>query len=329
MRRRMLPWLLALAPAAVAVAVWIASRTGALTDERIEIRLSALRGDWLLAGGLVLSALACGALLLAARRDARWRRRLAEQVAASARERHLLLSRLDHELKNPLTAMRAALANVTAGAPGPERATGLSSIETQVLRLSRLTADLRKIADVESSPVDRRLLEVAPLLEEAVEVAGEQPAAADRVLTLDLPRAPWPLPQVSGDGDLLTLAFVNLVDNAIKFTGPGGRIEVRAREAAGRVVVEVADTGPGIGSDELPHIWEELYRGPRGRAVPGSGLGLALVRAVVERHGGSVGVESRMGQGTVVRLELPGEPRDGARPAAVVAPPQKAADPAT
>src|SRR3954454_10497872 len=184
MGRRLL-WTVTLLPLAVALAVWIASRTGALTDDRIEIRLSALRGDWFLAVGILLSALACGALVIARRRDARWRRRLAEQAAASTRERHLLLSRLDHELKNPLTAMRAALANVTAGDPGQERATGLSSIETQVLRLSRLTADLRKIADVESSELDRRPLEVAPLLEEAVEVAGEQPAAADRVLTLD------------------------------------------------------------------------------------------------------------------------------------------------
>ena len=329
MARRVLPWVAALLPLAVALAIWIAFRTGVLADERIEIRISALRGDWFLAAGIALSALACGALLLVRQRDARWRRRLEEQAAESARERRLLLSRLDHELKNPLTAMRAALANVSVGAPGPERATGLSSIEAQVLRLSRLTADLRKIADVESSEVDRRPLEVAPLLEEAVEVAGEQPAAADRVLTLDLPRAPWPLPQISGDGDLLTLAFVNLVDNAIKFTGPGGRIEVRAREASGRVVIEVADTGPGIGADELPFIWEELYRGPRGRAVPGSGLGLALVRAVIERHGGSVGVESRLGQGTVIRLELPGGARDGSGPAAAVRAPQKAADPAT
>src|SRR3954469_25031708 len=141
-QHRVLPWIAALVPLAVAVAVWVASRTGALTDDRIEIRLSALRGDWFLAAGLLLSALACGFLVVAERRDARWRARFAEQAAESTRERHLLMSRLDHELKNPLTAMRAALANVTAGVPGQERATGLSSIETQVLRLSRLTADL-------------------------------------------------------------------------------------------------------------------------------------------------------------------------------------------
>jgi two-component system OmpR family sensor kinase len=71
------------------------------------------------------------------------------------------------------------------------------------------------------------------------------------------------------------------------------------------VVVEVADTGPGIGPEDLEHIWEELYRSPDARSVPGSGLGLALVRAVVERHGGTVDAETRLGHGTVLRVQLP------------------------
>jgi two-component system OmpR family sensor kinase len=110
---------------------------------------------------------------------------------------------------------------------------------------------------------------------------------------------------VRGDWELLSLALLNLVDNAMKYTAPGDRIEVRARESAGMVVVEVADTGPGIGPDDLGHIWEELYRSPDARTVPGSGLGLALVRAVVERHGGSVDAETRVGHGTVMRVQLP------------------------
>jgi two-component system OmpR family sensor kinase len=70
-------------------------------------------------------------------------------------------------------------------------------------------------------------------------------------------------------------------------------------------VIEVADTGPGIPEDEIPRVWEELYRGREARGVPGSGLGLALVRAVIERHGGQVTMRSRVGQGTVVRVTLP------------------------
>ena len=73
----------------------------------------------------------------------------------------------------------------------------------------------------------------------------------------------------------------------------------------GHVVLEVADTGQGIAAEDLPQVWDELYRSPAARTVPGSGLGLPLVRAVVERHGGRVGVESRLGSGTVVRVSLP------------------------
>jgi len=303
--RHLARWTVALLPAVLAAAVWGAIRGGLLPDRRLAIEVTALRSDWIVAVGGVVSLVACGAVLLLGVRDAAWRRRLDAQMSDAALDRRLLLSRLDHELKNPLTAMRAALANVSATATGSDQDAGLRSIEAQVLRLSRLTADLRKIADVESSEVDRRPIDVAAMLEEAMEIAREQPAAAERSLSLDLPRAPWPLPQLRGDWELLSLAVLNLVDNAMKYTAPGDRIEVRARESGGSVVVEVADTGPGIPTEDLPHIWEELYRSPRARSVAGSGLGLALVRAVVEQHGGTVAAESRVGRGTVVRVELP------------------------
>jgi two-component system, OmpR family, sensor kinase len=104
---------------------------------------------------------------------------------------------------------------------------------------------------------------------------------------------------------LLFLAVYNLLDNTLKFTRPGDTIEVRAFEDGSHVAVEVADTGPGIPESEAPHVWEELYRAEGARGIPGSGLGLALVRAIVERHGGQVTLRSRAGQGTVVALRLP------------------------
>jgi len=173
------------------------------------------------------------------------------------------------------------------------------------LRLSRLAADLRKLADlgtldVESSPVD-----VGQLLQEVLEVAQERPKASQRTLNLSLPQAPWPLPHVQGDQDLLFLAVHNLVDNAIKFTAPGDTIEIRGFEDGDRVVIEIADTGPGIPEDEISLVWDELYRGQGARGIPGSGLGLALVRAIAERHGGEVNLRSRSGQGTVFTLRLP------------------------
>jgi two-component system, OmpR family, sensor kinase len=310
--RPLLRWALALLPLAVGTAVWTALRSGLASDERIGVQVSALRSDWVLAAGALVSTASCLGVALRSRRDARWRRLLEERAAAATRDRRLLLSRLDHELKNPLTAMRAALANVSGSAEDADREAGLRSIESQVLRLSRLTADLRKIAELASSERDRRLLDVVPLLEEAVDIAREQAPAAERRLSVGLPEASSAMPPVVGDADLLTLAVVNLVDNAIKYTSAGDRIEVRARDASNRVVIEVADTGPGIPDDEVAHIWDELYRGAQARAVPGSGLGLALVRAVAEQHGGTVEVESWIGHGTVVRLLLPSARPSGA-----------------
>ena len=309
--RRVLPWLVALLPLAVGIGLWVAARAGAFSNDRLLVSASAFRGDWLLAIGALISLLACAALAIAARRDARARRQLREQAEDYARDRRLLLSRLDHELKNPLTAMRAAAANVAAAEADADRAAAVRSIEEQVLRLSRLTADLRKIADVESGSLDRRPVDLTALLEEAVDIAREQPGADRLEISLDLPRAPWPLPKVLGDAELLSLVVGNLLDNAVKFTPAGGRVEVRAREAAGDVVIEVADTGSGIEPADLDHVWEELYRSPRARTVPGSGLGLALVRTVVERHGGSATAESRVGRGTVVRVRLPAGPGEG------------------
>jgi len=211
------------------------------------------------------------------------------------------IRRLDHELKNPLTAIRAGLANLADGGDGAV----LSSICTQVDRLARLSADLRKLADLETQPVEWEQVDLGQLLAELLDLAKERPEAATRHLRMSLPRAPWPLPPVSGDRDLLFLALHNLVDNALKFSRPEDTIEIRAFEDGTSVVIEVADTGPGISADELPHLGEELYRGTAARTVEGSGLGLALVQAIMARHQGTMRIRSRVEQGTVVALRFP------------------------
>ena len=311
-KERVLRFLPALVPLALGGLARLAWAVGWFSggDDRVVVRAGARPGDWSLFLGAVLSVV----LLLLLRGAHRQRvavlragEREGARVAAQAtRDRQLLLGRLDHELKNPLTAIRLALANVSADdSSAPQRDRGLGSIDEQVLRLSRLTADLRKIADVETSPLARRPVDLTALLEEAVEVVGEQPRAEGRRISLDLPRAPWPLPLVPGDEDLISLALVNLVDNAVKYTPVGGRVEVRGRETPEGVLVEVADTGQGIPAADLPHVWDELFRSPSARVVAGSGLGLPLVRAVVERHGGTVSAQSREGEGTVVRILFP------------------------
>jgi len=231
--------------------------------------------------------------------------RLAAALQEAAEERRRFLQRLDHEVKNPLTAIRAGLVNLSGADPSLAGAGSLASIEAQVLRLSHLLADLRKLAELEAHDVERMPVDLGSLLEEVFALAQERPEAAAREITLTVPHAPWPLPTIHGDWDLLFLAIHNLLDNAIKYTLPGNTIEVRAFEDGATVVVEVADTGPGIPEGELPHVWEELSRGYSARSVPGSGLGLALVKTITERHGGRVTLRSRAGHGTVFSMRLP------------------------
>ena len=301
-------WPAGLIPAAVGLglALWL-QRRGPLTPllaVQADLGTLALLAGLLLSGAILWTA---GEWELARRR--RERAVAAEQAAAAAAHRRFV-GRLEHELKNPLTAIRAGLANVATGlktAPGSETEpqAALATVLAQAERVGRLAADLRKLAEVEAQPLERAAVDVAELLEEAMEEARQNPAAADRQLALSLSRAPWPLPPVAGDRDLLFLAIHNLLDNALKFTRTGDTVEVRVAEDGSAVVVEVADTGAGLPAEELPHIFEELYRGQGARGIEGSGLGLALVKAVAERHGGSVAVRSRPGQGSVFSLRLP------------------------
>jgi len=223
-----------------------------------------------------------------------------------AKDRRRFLQRLDHELKNPLTAILAGLANLSSSETLTDRSSSLNSVQSQVDRLRRLVAELRKLAELETRPLDSAPINLDELLDEAFTLAKDNSQAGERTLTFSTPRAPWPLPRINGDRDLLILSIHNLLDNAIKFTRPGDTIEMRAFEDGSGVVLEVADTGPGIPESEQDHVWEELYRGESGRGVPGSGLGLALTRAIINRHGGSITLRSRAGEGTVFTVRLPG-----------------------
>jgi signal transduction histidine kinase len=102
--------------------------------------------------------------------------------------------------------------------------------------------------------------------------------------------------------------LANLVDNAVKYTPSGGRVDVVVRRNGSGAIVEVRDTGIGIAPEELPRIWERLYRGDESRSERGLGLGLSLVKAIVQAHGGQASIESTPGQGTRVELTVPSRP---------------------
>jgi signal transduction histidine kinase len=167
--------------------------------------------------------------------------------------------------------------------------------------------DLRKLADLEEREIEHVQVDVPDLLEDVVDAARSIPAYEGRNISLFVTKVPSPFPCIVGDRDLLVLAMYNLVQNALKFTSPEEPVEVRALEDGKAIVIEVADSGSGIHAEELPKIFEELYRGSNARGVEGSGLGLALVNRIVSLHGGQIIVRSRQEnpRGTVFTVRLP------------------------
>ena len=245
------------------------------------------------------------------RRSARRTRLAVEEVRVAGEDGHRrFVRRLDHELKNPLTALLAALAGPPGALPSAER----TQAHVQAERIRRLLTDLRRVADAEVVDLDLAPVDVAAVLREAVDLAVDD-AGGGRTVRVEVPTAPWPLPTVTADEDLLLVAVYNVVANALKYCAPTDVLEVRARETAGgreEVTIEVADTGPGIAEEHHESVWEELSRGDAPASVPGSGIGLALVRTIVERHGGRTELRSRRGSGTSVLLHLPATRAGGA-----------------
>ena len=300
MKRR---WLWALIPALIGLLLATVLQQSETANPMVRVAFPLSAAIFIV--GIAATALWAGGVGLSVWYGRRQQTILEQQQQQAGEDRRRFMQRLDHELKNPLTAIRASIANLVSANDDAAYQVALSTLSGQTARLSRLTADLRKIADLEVRALERTSVNMRQLLTEVVELVQENPETERRQLTLILPQAPWPLPDVSGDWDLIFLALYNLVDNALKYTRPGDTIEIRARQDDGYVAVEVADTGIGIPVEALPHVWEELYRGENGRSVPGSGLGLALVKAVVERHGGRVALESRIEQGSNVTIRLP------------------------
>jgi PAS domain S-box-containing protein len=240
--------------------------------------------------------------------------RLYRDSLEASRLRDQVLRIVAHDLRNPLNTISLSagllreLHPLDADTPG---GSALEVIGRAVQRADRLIGDLLDVARIESGRLALRIEPEAlrPLLEEAVRL--QQPLAAEKSLALRLELPGKLPPAVSADRDRVFQVFENLLGNAIKFTPPGGQITIRAEEHGGEVRFAVADTGPGIPADELPHLfapfWQALAAGSEG-----AGLGLAISRGIVEAHGGRIWAESELGRGSVFYFTLPvaGEGRE-------------------
>ncbi len=237
-------------------------------------------------------------------------RELQEKISALQKidaARKEFVANVSHELRTPLTIMQGYTEAILDGLARDEsqRREYLQNILEEILRLRRLVDDLLDLRRMESGritlrkqPVDMKAL-VNQVVERFAGVAGEK----GTLLGVHLPDD---LPPVCGDGDRLAQVLYNLIDNALRVTPAGGRVEVAARQAAGKVEVAVKDTGPGIPAHEIPLIWERFYKGDpsRRRAGGGSGLGLAIAKQIIDLHGGEIKVDSEPGQGATFTITL-------------------------
>jgi signal transduction histidine kinase len=208
---------------------------------------------------------------------------------------------VSHELRTPLTVIRGSLENLADAAP-PEQRPAFDSLEAEAQRLSRLVDELlRPPADGRLLPAERRPLDLAALAAElGVLLAGRASRAGVR-LVIDAPA----LVSVEGDRDRLKQALLNLLDNALRHTPPGGQVTLRVAGAAGRAQLSVEDDGPGVPTELGERIWE---RGVRGAAGPGAaGLGLPIVREIIAAHGGSVARDPAHQPGARFVISLPKE----------------------
>ncbi|WP_165070396.1 heavy metal sensor histidine kinase [Paludisphaera rhizosphaerae] len=208
-----------------------------------------------------------------------------------------------HELRSPLAAMRAAV-EVALQQPRDEAAYRdvLASLGEQCERLTALVNGLLLLAQADAGEVvvGRDVVDLSSLAEDAAEMY--EPLAEERRLAFRWECAPGT--QVAGDALRLRQLVTNLLDNAMKFTPPGGSVRLAVRRDGGEAMLSVADTGGGISSEHLPHVFERFYRADPARPSSGTGLGLSICRWIVEAHGGTISVESRPGAGTTFRVTL-------------------------
>lgn len=220
-----------------------------------------------------------------------------------------LISTVSHELKTPLTSIRLAvhvLLSEKLGPLTPKQAEIVTAARDDADRLHRIIENLLDISRLESQhePASRLLTDMEDVVLHACEDA--RAAYLNRGVTLKT-ELPGHLPLVHGDALRLGSVIGNLLSNALKYTPPGGRVDVRAEEAGeGDVRITVEDTGSGIPEEYLPHVFEKFFRVPGREQRGDSGLGLAIVKEIIEAHGGSVQVASVPGKGTRFIFTLPG-----------------------
>ncbi len=234
----------------------------------------------------------------------------AEAARQSDELKSTLLDALAHEFKTPLTSIKAAstaLLSSSALKPDQQREL-LSIVDEETDRLSVLVTEAIQMSRIEAGRVvlRRENRSVEDLVESALDKL--RPAVEDRKIEVKIAAD---LPEIVVDAELIEVALRQLIDNALKYSPPGSPVSVAAEANDGRVIISVADHGPGIPEAEQTRIFEKFYRAEASRhQIPGAGLGLVIAREIIHAHGGEIWVESKVGEGSIFRFSLPAAKKD-------------------
>ena len=225
---------------------------------------------------------------------------MAEQLQTADEQRRSLLADAAHELRTPLTVIQGNLEGMLDGLY-PADPARLGSVLEETRILSRRIDDLRTLALVESGALQlhKESSDLVALINETASTFYGQADAAGVSLQVDA--APG-IPLLNLDGVRMRQVLSNLVANALRYAPPGGMIRLGCRLEPTWVVLEVQDNGPGISSEDLPHVFDRFYKA---RDSGGMGLGLSIAKQLVEAHGGEISVLSQPGEGTTIRIQLP------------------------
>ena len=230
---------------------------------------------------------------------------LAERLRTSEEKRSRFVSDASHELKTPLASIKLLTDSILQYDMDPATIREfVSDIGAEAERLNRMTAKLLSLTKAEGTAgAESEIIYMAPTIRRVAKMLRQQAQQADIHVELELERD---VPVLILEDDLYQIVF-NLMENGIKYNTPGGKLTVSLRRAEDNAILEVSDTGVGIPEDAVEHIFERFYRvdKARSRASGGSGLGLSIVRTIVQRNRGQIQVSSAPGQGTTFTVTFP------------------------
>jgi signal transduction histidine kinase len=231
--------------------------------------------------------------------------RMADNLARSDESRRRMTADIAHELRTPLSVIRGQVEAIQDGIFPPDAA-HLAPIHEEILLLNRLIEDLRTLALVDAGQLELQESMVDPGMLVERTVAKFAALAAEQDITLAVQLAQQ-LPGITIDSHRIEQVLTNLLANALRHTPSQGIVTIRAEVDGRRLLISVADTGPGIPPKDIPHLFDRFWRGDKSRARDrgGAGLGLAIARQLVDTHGGTIWVSSDQNTGATFHIALP------------------------